>query len=158
MMHEPVCAYGPGSPLMDRWREREEKPLVVLRCGRGRRRCRRALVEVYESPAGALVRFYRSSPDAPVRGSAEALTLLEQRDKNKPGGVRAPDDGRGTALLRGRRDRTGWLVALESDDYWHDVVQPGCQQHGGADRLSRAVLMDWVRRARRGENLADATV
>lgn len=155
---EPVCAYGPGSPLMDRWRSREQKPLLVLRCGRGKRRCRRGLVELYEAPGGALVRFYKSGPDMPLRLSPDALEAMAHRDPEEPGGIKSRSHEQGTALMRGQRDRAGFLVALEDDDYWHDIVHPGCQQHGPSEPMTRGTLMEWVRRARRGENLTDATV
>ena len=143
---EPVCAYGPASPLMDSWRAREPVPLVTLRCGRGKRSCRRALVVIFDSPRGALVRFFRGYPDMPMRLSSEAAEAMGER-------IKGYDPEGGTALQRGRKDDRGTVVALEDDHYWHDIVHPGCPQHGNAVEMSRADLMTYVRHARQGRRV-----
>lgn len=138
---EPTAVFPDAPPLLW-WRERTNR-LVSYRCGRGRR-CRRLLAEVFETPGGAVVHFQRHAPDRQVHMARE---VADQRESGEgAGSIKKFDDG--SALLRGDGAHPGWVVALDADTWWADIVSPACARHGALPGLSRSDLAAATRRAR----------
>ena len=145
MTEEPVSLF-PNDQTIRWWREREEPAAVLIRCDRGKRPCD-VVASIFRTPGAAVVVFHQhlarqkvSAPD----GVLEQQALLE---------MARWDGASETGLLFGRVDEAGTVVALDNDDYWHDIVEVSCRKHLRTVHLTRAWLMDQLRRANRREGV-----
>jgi hypothetical protein len=118
---------------------------------RGKKRCDR-IVFVYETPESAVVVFFQHTPERPVALEMDGPLPADYEPSDT---FKRFDAGAGSGMIRGRVDERGTAVLLEDDDYWSDVVEAGCRHHLGMVRLSRAELMDAVRKARRDRRPAE---
>lgn len=119
-------------------------PAVTVRCGRGERQCDR-IAQIYETPGGAVVVFHQHLTDRPAEFEGELPTGYEW----EADGFKVLDLEESRGLLRGHRDTRGTVVCLEDDTWWSDIVEAGCSRHVGFVHLTRAYLMDELRKARR---------
>lgn len=157
-------------PVLKAWRQREQEPVVVIRCGAALG-CRHEVGAVYRSPGGVVVESWTSEPTEPEADAATAaglgefagglgivgllddmprvpsVPLFEDPPGTEPTDAGAAPEPEPVAEPEGPQPTvTAQVDLLHTDFYWHDPA-PLCPEHGRL-RVDRAALDEAVRSAR----------
>lgn len=127
---------------MEAWRNREEEPLLTLRCGVDA--CGVEVGAAYRSPRGVVLESRTSVPQEQeaeampfdLAGFGGELGIVGLLDDVEPSAASATPPASGGDAVRAQVD------LLNSDIYWHDPT-PLCPEHGtlrlDRDELAAAV-------------------